>query len=296
MNAGEIYALTSGLLWSFSVILMRLSGSTIPAIPLTFFKVTIATFCFALLISIRPEQWVSSLSLNDYLRLILSAVLGITIADTMIAAALNKLGASLHALADCAYTPAISLVGFLMFGELLSSFELVGGLLVISGVFIGATVTHEVKNSRDLWIGIFLAISAHVIMAMGILLIRDIFSQHSIIWVSGFRFFCASIAMLILAMLNHPDTWKRELFLGYITPKTWKTMIPMSILGPFLATILWTSGFKYLTAARAAIFNQLSTVFIIFLAYFLLKENLTTRKLIGSILAVLGALIVALNH
>jgi len=73
-------------------------------------------------------------------------------------------------------------------------------------------------------------------------------------------------------------------------------MIPMSILGPFLATILWTSGFKYLTAARAAIFNQLSTVFIIFLAYFLLKENLTTRKLIGSILAVLGALIVALNH
>jgi len=156
MNAGEIYALTSGLLWSFSVILMRLSGFTIPAIPLTFFKVTFAAFCFALLISIRPEQWVSSLSLNDYLRLILSAVLGITIADTMIVAALNKLGASLHALADCAYTPAISLVGFLMFGELLSSIELVGGLLVISGVFIGATVTHEVKNSRDLWISLFL--------------------------------------------------------------------------------------------------------------------------------------------
>jgi drug/metabolite transporter (DMT)-like permease len=55
------------------------------------------------------------------------------------------------------------------------------------------------------------------------------------------------------------------------------------------------AGFKYLEAGRAAIFNQLSTVFIILLAYFLLGEQLTKRKLIGVVLALVGALLVASN-
>ena len=53
------------------------------------------------------------------------------------------------------------------------------------------------------------------------------------------------------------------------------------------------AGFKYLEAGRAAIYNQLSTVFIILLAYFLLKEEFTWRKAIGVILALIGAYLVA---
>ena len=60
-------------------------------------------------------------------------------------------------------------------------------------------------------------------------------------------------------------------------------MIPMSILGPFMATLFWIGGFKYSSAGRAAIFNQLSTVFIIVLAYFFLKEGFTRRKAIGMV-------------
>ena len=70
-------------------------------------------------------------------------------------------------------------------------------------------------------------------------------------------------------------------------------MIPMSIFGPFLATLFWIAGFKYLPAGRAAIFNQTSTVFVILLAYFVLKEQMTKRKIAGVTLAIAGALIVA---
>lgn len=296
MSAGDLYAIGSGIIWSFSVILMRISGLTIPALPLTFFKVTFSVLCFALVLAIRPDQWVSGLSGQDYLRLVFSAILGITIADTMIASALNRLGASLHALADCAYTPAMAMIGFLMFGEVLTVPEFIGGALVVSGVFVGATVTKEVKNSRDLWIGVFLAAAAHVIMALGILLVRDIFTEHSIVWVSGFRFLCAAIAMALIVLVTTPKQFSEKLLLGYRHPETWKTMIPMSILGPFLATMLWTAGFKYLTAGRAAIFNQLSTVFIILLAYLLLGEKFTPRKAIGTALALMGSILVAINR
>ena len=72
-------------------------------------------------------------------------------------------------------------------------------------------------------------------------------------------------------------------------------MIPMSFLGPFMGTMFWTAGFKYTTAGRAAIYNQLSTVFIVILAMFFLRERLTARKVLGVILAVGGAIVVALQ-
>ena len=62
-----------------------------------------------------------------------------------------------------------------------------------------------------------------------------------------------------------------------------------------MGTMLWTAGFKHTTAGRAAIYNQLSTVFIIILAVLFLKERLTMRKVLGVVLAVGGAVVVAMQ-
>ena len=292
MPIGDVCAVASALLWSVSVILMRVSGLQVPPLPLTFFKIWVAVLLLVGALLWEGSPWMLELSAQDYLRLVVSAVLGITLADTMIAAALNRLGASLQALADCAYSPSIALVGLLMFGEHLSAWEMMGGALVVSGVFVGATRTVEVKQPRDLWVGILLAASAHVIMAVGILMVRDIFREHSIIWVSTFRFAVAGVVMFLWVA---PQGRKKleQLFLGFRRTDTWKSMIPMSILGPFLATLFWVAGFKHLSAGRAAIFNQMSTVFIVTLAYVVLKERFTTRKTVGVVLAIVGSLIVA---
>jgi drug/metabolite transporter (DMT)-like permease len=69
----------------------------------------------------------------------------------------------------------------------------------------------------------------------------------------------------------------------------------MALLGPFLATLFWIAGFKYETVGRAAIYNQLSTVFIILLAWLILKEHMSRRKVAGVVLAIAGALIVGLG-
>ena len=290
-----MYAIGSAVVWSFSVILMRVAGYQIPPIPLTFFKSCVALLCLYLCLLILGEELWVDLPVTDYFRLIISAFIGISIADSMIAAALNRLGASLQALADCAYTPAMACIGFLMFGEMLSAWELIGGMLVVSGVFVGAAMTAEIKSTKDLWTGIFLAAAAHIIMAVGILMVRDIYREVSVLWVTSFRFVVAVVAMFAIAAIKYPKTINKKLLLGFYRPDTWITMIPMAILGPFLATLFWIQGFKYLEAGRAAIYNQLSTVFIIFLAYILLKEKMTMRKIIGVALAFCGALLVAFH-
>ena len=75
----------------------------------------------------------------------------------------------------------------------------------------------------------------------------------------------------------------------------WKFTVPMALLGTFLATLFWIGGFKYETVGRAAIYNQLSTVSIIVLAWMILKEDLTHRKVAGVCLAVVGAVIFGLG-
>lgn len=292
MGMGEFQALLAALFWSVTVILIRLSGLQIPPLPLTFFKSVMATLFFALTIGCLNLTWMPALSNQDWLRLVASAVLGISIADTMVVAAVKKLGASLNALADCIYAPAMALVGFLMFDEGLNRWETLGGLLVVAGVAIGLRVSKEVKDTKSLLMGAALAGGAHVVMAVGILMARDIYREISVVWVSGFRFLIASLVLLVVGLIS-PS--KEELFQGFKRRDLWKWTIPMSLLGPYIATIFWTGGFKHTTAARAAIYNQLSTIFIVLLAWIFLKEKLTERRAVGIALAAAGSILVGAN-
>lgn len=289
LSPGDLYALGAGFFWSFSVILMRISGFSIPALPLTFFKSFIAILGFGAVLLITGGPFWPDYDAMTWVRLIISAILGISIADTMFVAALNRLGASLQAIADCIYAPSVAFVGFLMFGEGLTPFELVGGALVVSGVFVGLVRAKEIDDPRDLVFGTLLAAGAHVIMAVGILMVRDVIQEGSLVWVAGFRFAVATLALgLFIALKGEGES----LTLGFRRRDIWKVTIPMALLGPFLATLCWIAGFKYLTAGRAAIYNQMSTVFIILLAWMILKEPMSHRKLAGVALAIGGAILV----
>lgn len=287
--AGEYAAITSAFVWSVTVILLRLSGLRIAPIPLTVFKSAIASLCFLITVVYLGLPLWPALTAEQYGRLVLSGLLGISIADTVFLAALNRLGASLQALADCIYAPSIAAVGFLMFGEALNGWEIVGGCLVVGGVVVGVGLKFDSQeSSRDLLTGVALAATAHIIMAVGILMVRDIFREHPVVWVCSFRFMVATVILVVFAWSRGQDLWA-----GFRATELYPWTITLSLLGPYLATIFWTTGFKYTTPGRAAIFNQLSTVFVILLARVVLKEQLTPRRLLGVLLAGAGSVLVA---
>lgn len=289
-SAGDLYAIGAGFFWSLSVILMRISGLTIPPLPLTLFRSFVAIVGFVVVLLFTGDSLLPKYDAMTWLRLVASAILGISIADTLFAAALNRLGASLQALADCIYAPSVAVVGFFLFGEGLTAWELIGGALVISGVFVGMVKTKEIDDPRDLIVGTLLAAGAHVIMALGILMVRDVIREGSMIWIAAFRFIVATAGLALFALARGKVD---DITMGFRRRDTWKHMIPMGLLGSFLATLLWIAGFKYETPGRAAIYNQMSTIFIILLAWLILKEKMTPRKLAGVALAIAGALLVA---
>lgn len=291
---GEFAAVSAAVLWSVSVILLRVSGLSLAPVPLTFFKSLVALGCFATTILAQGLPLLPDLGGNAYLRLVASAILGIAIADTLFLAALNRLGASLQALADCIYAPSVAAVGFMMFGEALTGREVLGGTLVLAGVAVGVGLgqgeasSGEEASSGKLWEGVVLAAFAHVIMAVGILMVRDVLRAESVVWVCGFRFTVATVLLGLFALWRGEDL--RAPFRRF---DLYKWTLTLSVLGPYLATIFWATGFKYTTPGRAAIYNQLSTVFIIILARLFLGEQMTPRRFAGVVLAGLGSLLVA---
>lgn len=277
------------MVWSVAVILLRLSGLRLAPLPLTFFKSAVASVCFVITLVYLGIPVFPELAPEQYARLVLSALLGISIADTLFVAALNRLGASLQALADCVYAPSVAAVGFLMFGESLNGWEIFGGCMVLGGVAVGMGIRFDGEdNPKQLMQGVVLAGAAHVIMAVGILMVRDIFREQSVVLVCAYRFLAATL------LLGLYGWWKKEdLWAGFRATDLYPWTITLSVLGPYLATIFWTSGFKNTTPGRAAIYNQLSTVFVIILARVFLSEKLTKRRLLGVVLAGLGSLMVA---
>ena len=78
-----------------------------------------------------------------------------------------------------------------------------------------------------------------IIMAIGFLMVRDLFHNVSLVWISGFRFLMATLALALLVL---PGKKRSLLWLGFQKPQTWGGMIPMAILGPFLAQGLGRTG------------------------------------------------------
>lgn len=271
---------------------MRLAGFKIGVLPLNIFKNTIAIVGFFSVVLLTSTPLLPDLSSTEWATLFLSGFLGVTLADVLFIASLNRLGASLQAIVDCVYAPSVIVVAFLLFSETVTEWEIIGGTLVGFAVLVGASSATEVKSKRDLVLGLSFGALAHVLMAFGALIARDIYREHSVVWVCGVRFLFANVVLILWGLRYY----KGNMWAGFQDRSTWKLTVPSAVMGSFLATIFWLSGFKYTVAGRVAIYNQMSSVFILILGILILKEQLTVRKVLGISLGIAGGLVISFKE
>jgi drug/metabolite transporter (DMT)-like permease len=88
---------------------------------------------------------------------------------------------------------------------------------------------------------------------------------------------------------------RRKIFSLFRPARNWKYTVPGTFLGSYFALIFWVAGMKYTSAGPAAILNQTSSIYILILASIFLKEPFTMRKVIASVLAITGIVMVTLG-
>lgn len=287
---GEFFALACGLAWAFAVILFRKSGETVSPLALNLFRVTVSSVLFlgALLATGRPllEQapWA------DYGILAASGVIAIAISDTLFHMCLNRVGAGISAIVDTFYSPFILVLAFFMLGETMGTVQVVGMVFILAGILTATRVQPPRGMGRSALVrGILLGVAAMATLAFGIVLAKPVLERSDVLWATAVRQF-GSFLVLAPAALIHPD---RRAIWGVLRPQgSWRYSLPGTVLGSFLALILWIAGMKHIPAGKAAVLNQTSTIYILLLAALLLKEPFTRRKAVASGLAILGVLLV----
>jgi drug/metabolite transporter (DMT)-like permease len=125
-----------------------------------------------------------------------------------------------------------------------------------------------------------------VFVALGIVMIKELLEQTDIFWATLVRVMAGTVSLFVI-VLCHPK--RRQYFQELKFSKAWFIAFPASVSGNYLALLCWVGGMKYTTASRAAILNQMSTIFIFILAAIFLKEKITLNKSMAILLALTGA-------
>ncbi len=288
---GEACAIGAALCWSTSLILFKRSENTSP-LAMNLFKNVVAVALLLVTLAVLGKGFDLERPLADWVRLIVSGVLGIAVADTLIFVALQRLGPSLLAVVDCAYAPTLVCVSVLALGEKVSTAFVLGGVLVVAGVL--AAVFEKPsggRSAREVWVGATLGIVGILVMGLGVLLSKPIVERSDLVEVSLIRLLAGTVAQFAWIALVP----SQRAALAVLKPSaSWRTLLPASVLSAYLSMLLWLGGFKWTTASRASVLNQLTTVFTLVLARVFLKETLSKRRAFGASAAVGGTLVILL--
>ncbi|MBN1212980.1 MAG: DMT family transporter [candidate division Zixibacteria bacterium] len=287
---GQSLALLTAVTWAFAVILFKKSGEMVHPIGLNLFKNTLAVILLIPTVWLFGETLFYPASTSDYLLILASGALGIGISDTLFFMSLNTLGAGLIAIVDCLYSPFIILLSFLWLGEVLDIWQVIGVMMIVSAVL---TATGEKNNGpverRQIFLGLFYGVTAMVVMAVGIVMIKPVLDRSPLFWITTVRLIGGALVLLII-LTFHPG---RKKILGSIgAPNSWGYTLSGSFTGAYLAMVLWLAGMKFTQASIASALNQMSNVFIFIFAALLLREKLTLFRVIGIILGFGGTLLV----
>ena len=288
---GDLYAVITAVCWSSAVILFDISTKNFTAIQLNVLKNFIGVFGFILtivLFSIPSPNF----SQQDIFTLALSGFLGILIADGLFLESLRRLGSGISAVVSTIYTPTVFIIAFILFNETINLYSYIGGVLVLGGITISVFQPPKTIKKRDLYIGILFGIMANILTAYSVLIIKPIMKNNSVVYVALYRF---SIGLFFGIVINLVKSGTKTVIQKFKQGLTNQYVVFGAILGTYLSVIFWLAGYKYTLAGRAAIYNQLSTVFIIILARVFLKEPMTSKKIIGVSLAIFGAMIVSVS-
>ena len=284
---GPAYALASAFFWASAVILFKKSGEIFSPLTLNIYKSLVAAVALAATMLLLGIPFVPDHPAPIWLRLSLSGVLGITLADIFFFFALNRLGAARMAAVECLYLPSLLVFSFFLLGEELSLQGLAGGSLILIAVGVGSWKKKNTPSgpphSRG---GIIAGILAMLFLALGIVIAKPALSHTDVFWATFVRVAAGLISLAAMAAFLP----KRRQYLAELkSAKAWITAMPASISGNYIALLFWVAGMKYTTASRAAILNQMSTIFIFIMAALFLKERITPQKTCAIVLAMSGA-------
>ncbi len=287
---GQILSVTAAILWAFAIVLFKRSGETVHPVALNTFKDVLAVILYVPTLAIAGVSLIQNYPASDYVLLLVSGVIGIAVGDTLLFKSLNTIGAGASALVSCLYSPFIIGLSFVWIGERLTWLQLVGVVLIISAVLeTTRTGDREISDVRRNLFGVAWGILAVAAMAVGVVMIKPLLDEAPVLWVLQIRLIGGVAALLLFLAINPA---RGRILSTLLIRKSRRYTFVSSVIGGYVAMLIWLGGIKFTKASIAAALNQTNTIFVLVFAALILRERITAGRIIAILLAVTGALLV----
>ena len=297
--AGEIAALTTAVLWSFTSLFFTSAGRRIGSYHLNKFRIPFAAVFLAISLLISSGRLLpEGITDTAYIYLIISGIIGLSLGDLCLFSAFVTIGTRLTLLIFSVSPIITALIAWFLLGETLGMFPIIGIMVTIGGIF-WVTAERSTNNSANgpkenkKAIGILLALGGAVGQAVGLVLakagmgetldplpatfIRMIAATVGI-WLIGF--FRGDNIKTLKKIKNHRAMW---LALGG------------SICGPFLGVWMSLVAVKYTATGIAAAIMATVPILVIPLVIIFYHEKVTLKAVLGAIVAVGGVTLLFLT-
>lgn len=276
-------ALACALAWAFAVLLFR----RVPATPaaLNLFKNVVASGLLLATMLATGTRFDLARSPRDWAYLVGSGVLGLAVADTLFLAGLQRIDASIAAVADCAYSPTVLLLSAAWLGEALTGRLLLGAPLVVLGLFVVSW--QRPGAARIDRRGVALVVIGVITTGVGVVLAKPALDRSVVIEATTVRLLAGSAGLFVyqLAIGRVRDA------VSLFRPQpAWRVAIPATVLGTYVAMLLWLGGMKYGTASRSALLTQTGAIFVLVLSR-AGGEAVPLRRWVGALVAVAGVFV-----
>ncbi len=265
-----------------------MSARSLGPLALNFFKNIVATLLLLATLAVLRQELVRAVPVLDYCMLLAAGVVGITVADTLFLRGLNLVGAGRSQIVSSSYSPFVIALSFVFLGERLSPGDLAGTAFILFGIVLSARrVSASEVSPADMRKGIIVSTISFALMALGVVLTKPVLDRSPVLWATTIRLL-GGVAGLVLIAIVSPK--HRYLWRSLRPSRSWRITIPASVMGAYIAMLVWLAGMKFTQASTAAILNQLSAVFVLPIAAVFLKEPVTKQKL-GAVASALAGVV-----
>ncbi|MGX1496757.1 drug/metabolite transporter (DMT)-like permease [Labrenzia sp. MBR-25] len=280
--------------WATGIVLAQRPARLLGAFEFTRIQLTACSAIVSALCAILG-YW-SAIPWHHWPAFVLSTIFGILAGNLAMIECLRRGGPRRTELMLSLKGPIVAVMAFFWFGETLDSWDVLGALVVLSGLLLAVQFGGNEDSDCDrlngqLWTVVLLGLVAVLCQGFGFLAVKPAMAEGmSPLAVSAVRLLGAAFIMSVIALWParafQPKTRLNASLLG-------QTILP-GVIGYIVSTSLLLYAFKNFHAGLAAVLGSLSPVLVLPLLW--LKERQAPKPVaaLGAFVVIGGTAIIAL--
>ncbi|MBN9670766.1 DMT family transporter [Roseibium aggregatum] len=288
-------AVGASLGWASGIVLAQQPARRLGAFEFTRIQLT-ACAALVSLLSAGLGYW-SAIPWHHWPSFLLSAVFGILAGNLAMIECLRRGGPRRTELLLALRGPVVALMAYLWFGETLNLWDVAGGLIVISGIwlsvqFSGPETSRSDRVSGSLGIVVLLGLFAVVSQGFGFLVVKPAMAEGMPpLAVSAVRLLGAAFLISIIGL------WPAEAFRPgeKLTPSLLGRTILPGFIGYVVSSSLLLYAFANFHAGLAAVLGSLSPVLVLPILWVREGRAPAPRAVFGAVAAIVGTAIIVLT-